>query len=135
MRRFTADFNYHQFYVADRELEPDAPTNWTDADVEAHFLTADHIVALGTEAHIDADIFSCGPEDEIPDFPDPHDFEVRVSVDFPSGKIGIYGWPWEIADQHDVAPGRHDILFRGYVINRPDEGDYYCVKIMPKTKD
>jgi hypothetical protein len=133
MKEFIADSNYHQFYVADRELEPDAPEDWTDDDVEKHHLTERHIVALSPVGDIDVRINSCGPDDPLPSFPDPIDFEVRTQIEIPSGKVGIYGWPWELEDQYDVPPGVCEILFRGYATARADEGaDYYVVKINPK---
>ena len=63
MKQFLADSNYHQFYVADRELEPDTPTKWTDEDVEARHLTLENISALCPESDIDARITSCGPNE------------------------------------------------------------------------
>lgn len=132
MKKFIVDSNYHQFYVADRELEPDAPEEWTDEDVNNHHLTARYIVALSPVGDMDARIFSYGPDEPLPDFPDPIDFEVRTQIEVPSGKVGVFGWPWEIEDQYDIAPGFCDILFRAYATARvDDDADYYLVKITP----
>ena len=134
MKEFIADSNYHQFYVADRELEPEAPEDWTNEDVARNHLTLRHITALCPRNDIDARIISCGPDDEIPDFADPHDYEVRTKIEVPSGKVGIYGWPWELEDQYDIEPGACEILFRGYATDKTEEdGDYYLVKLQKKT--
>jgi len=136
MKTFIADSNYHQFYVADRDLEQDAPEEWTDEGVNNHHLTARHIAALSPVGDIDARIISCGPCDPIPDFPDSADFEVRTQIEVPSGKVGIYGWPWELEDHYDIPPGICDILFRGYATARTEEkADYYLVKINPIQGD
>jgi len=135
MREFVSDSNYHQFYVADRELEPDAPTEWTDADVANHHLTASHIAALSPVGDIDARIISCGPDDPLPHFPHPFDFEVRTRIQVPSGKVGVFGWPWELEDQYDIPSGACEILFRAYATDQAEEGeDYYVVKINPKQE-
>lgn len=82
MKEFIADSNYHQFYVADRILEPDAPTDWTDEHIKNHHFTEENISALQTENDIDARIICYGPKDEIPKFPDKIDFEVKNKLEF-----------------------------------------------------
>lgn len=134
MKEFVSDSNYHQFYVADRELEPDAPTEWTEADVAKHYLTAAHIVALSPVADVDARIISCGPDDPLPYFSDPVDFEVLTEIEIPSGKVGVYGWPWELEDQYEIPPGACEVLFRGYATERSEQGeDYYLVRIRSRV--
>ena len=136
MKEFLTDSTYHQFYVADRELEQDAPTDWTDDDVSNRHLTAEHISALSPESDIDARIISCGQNDPIPEFPDKPDFEVRTQIEVPSGEVGIYGWPWELEDQYEVSPGTCHILFRGFKIDlKEDEQDYYLVYVSEKQVD
>lgn len=132
MKKFVVDSNYHQFYVADMELEPDAPVNWTDEAVANHHLTAQNITALSPVGDVDARILSCGPDDAIPEFPDEPDFEVITQIEVPSGKVGIYGWPWEIQDQYVVPPGICEVTFRGYATARSEEDeDYYLVFVKP----
>ena len=130
MKKFISDNTYHQFYVADREIEQDAPTEWTDDDVARRHLTSKYISALCPEGDIDATIFSCGPDDPFPHFPDNPDYEVMTHIETPSGKIGIYGWPWELEDQYDFPPGICDIHFQAFAVDKADEqGDYYLVKV------
>jgi hypothetical protein len=102
MKQFLADSNYHQFYVADRALEPDAPTEWTDQDVAARHLTLENIAALCPGSDIDARITSCGPNDPEPSFPDSPDFELTTHIRVPSRRVGIYGWPWELEDEYEI---------------------------------
>ena len=132
MKQFVVDSNYHQFYVADLVLEPEAPVDWTDDDVAKHHLTEKHIAALCPVADIDARVISCGPDDSIPDFPDPFDFEVHTEIEVSSVEVGIFGWPWALEDHYRIQPGRCSILFRGYATERAEnEEDYYLVKILP----
>lgn len=119
MKTFVVDSNYHQLYVADMELEPDAPTEWTEEDVDKHHLTVKNIVALCPANDIDARITSCGPDDSLPSFPDKHDFEVITEIEVPSGKVGIYGWPFEIQDQYLIPPGSCKILSEAMPPTKP----------------
>jgi hypothetical protein len=133
MKQFLADSNYHQFYVADREFEPEAPTEWTDANVAARHLTMESISALCPESDIDARITSCGPNDPEPSFPDRPDFELITSIKIPSGRVGIYGWPWELEDEYDIGTLDYEIFFQGFAIDKKDdEEDYYYVRVRPK---
>jgi len=133
MKTFLADSNYHQFYIADRVLESDAPTEWTDDDVAARHLTLDTIAALCPESDIDAKITSCGPDDTEPNFPHSADFEVVTSIKVPSKRVGVYGWPWELEDEYDLASDECEIIFRGYAIDQKDqEKDYYYVHLRAK---
>jgi hypothetical protein len=133
VKEFIADSNYHQFYVADMELEPDAPENWTADDVAKYHLTATHIVALSPVSDVDARIFSIGPDELPPDFPLQPDFEVRTQIEVPSGKVGIYGWPFELEDQYEIPPGTCEILFQGFATAKSDSGeDFYLVQVSPR---
>ena len=133
MKQFIADSTYHQFYVADRILEPEAPTEWTDKDVEARHVTLENIVALSPESDLDARITSCGPGDVEPTFPDEPDFELITQIIAPSRKVGIYGWPWELEDEYEIGSEECEITFRGFALERKEEdGDYYLVKVVSK---
>ncbi|MGO4812145.1 competence protein ComJ [Cupriavidus sp. 2MCAB6] len=48
MQQFTFDVfaDYHQFYVQDRGINPEAPTDWTDEDVERRAKVADNVVVI-----------------------------------------------------------------------------------------
>lgn len=137
MKTFIADSSYHQFYVADRELEPQAPEEWTEADVAANHLTLKHIAALCPRSHLDAKVTSCGPDDAGPDFVtnSAPDFEVRTAIELPSGKVGIYGWPWELEDEYTLGPGMCEILFQGFAISQiEEEADFYFVRVWKREE-
>lgn len=130
MKRYEVYAGYHQFYVADAVIEPNAPEDWNDTHVQQRHNTLKHITALCVEGDITARIISCGPHEPRPLIEDAADFEVLTCIDVPSGKIGAYGWPWEQKDIYDVTPGKCRIRFTGYRTERAaDEEDYYLVEL------
>ena len=134
MRRFKVFSGYQQFYVADAGLEPAAPEEWNNTHCQQRHNTLKHITALCPEGDISARVISCGPADELPNVPDPVEFEVHTEIQVPSGRIGVYGWPWELKDEYQVPPGTYAICFRGYALDRVEvEEDYYVVQIRNKA--
>jgi hypothetical protein len=134
MKRFKVYSGYRQFYVADAGLEPAAPEEWTDLHCQQRHNTLQHITALCPEGDISARIISCGPDDDYPSVEHPAEFEVQTEIEVPSGRIGIYGWPWELRDEYRVEPGTYAICFRGYSLERVEaEEDYYVVHIRKKA--
>jgi hypothetical protein len=130
MRRFEVFSGYRQFYVADIDLSPSAPEDWTDEHVRQRHNTLKSITALCPEGDITARIVSCGLGESAPEESNEPDFVVRTRIDVPSGKIGVFGWPWELQDQYEVAPGSYDIVFKGYETSKVDsKEDYYVVRI------
>lgn len=135
MKQFVVDSIYRQFYIADRGIEPSAPETWTEDDVRKHHVAAEHIVALSPVGDIKARIISFGPDDELPELTDAMDFEVCTQIEVPSGKIGVYGWPWELKDLYDVVPGRYEVIFRGYLTTEIEKmQDYYVTKVVRVSK-
>ncbi|CAN5457356.1 hypothetical protein BH09VER1_BH09VER1_55420 [soil metagenome] len=133
MKRFKVSAGYRQFYVADSGLEPLAPEDWTDAHLAQRHNTLKHITALCPEGDITARIVSCGPDDIYSEMPDPAEFEVETEIEIASGKIGVYGWPWELKAEYTGTPGIYIIRFRGYALSKVDcEEDYYGLEIRKK---
>lgn len=130
MHRFEVFSGYRQFYVADIDLSPPAPEDWTDEHVKQRHNTLRNITALCPEGDITARIISCGLGEIVSEESNAPDFEVRTRIEVPSGKIGVFGWPWKLQDSYDVAPGSYDVVFKGYQINKVEEQeDYYVVRI------
>jgi len=130
MKRFQVFSGYRQFYVADSGLSPNAPEEWKDIHVQQRHNTLKNITALCPEGDITARIISCGPQDEMPLLYDVADFEVKTAIEIETGKVGVYGWPWELQDEYVVESGTYNILFTGYATAQvEDEKDYYVVQI------
>jgi hypothetical protein len=51
-RSYTIFADYHQFYLWDKEIAPDAPTDYTDADVEKRIKTAPNVVVIQPERNM-----------------------------------------------------------------------------------
>lgn len=133
MKRFEVNSGYRQFYVADAGLEPDAPEVWNDTHVAQRHNTLQNIVALCPEGDITARVISIGPDEQLPDLDDRLEFEVETAIEVPSGRIGVFGWPWAIQDEYQVDPGTYIVRFFGYALDRAaDEEDYYVVQIRVK---
>jgi hypothetical protein len=130
MNQFTVFSGDRQFYVADAGLESPAPEVWTEEHVALRHNTAPHITALCPAGDISARIMVSGPEEQVPEFPQSPDFEIRTLIDVPTGKIGVFGWPWELQIQYDVLPGAYTITFIGFDTGKVDaEEDFYLVQI------
>lgn len=130
MKTYEVDSTYRQVYVADLELEPPAPEDWTEEHVRLRYYALDYIVALSLVSEIVARITSHGPQDTVVETDDRADFDIETQIDIPSGKIGVYGWPWELQDSYTMAPGKATIRFRGFRTSNADNGlDYYIIEI------
>jgi hypothetical protein len=130
MKRYKVYAGYQQFYVADAALDPAAPEVWADDHIQQRHNTLQHITALCTVGDISARVISCGPVDARPQLEDEADFEVVITIEVPSGTVGVYGWPWEPMDQYQITPGQCRIRFTGYRTDQAEsEEDYYLVEI------
>lgn len=135
MKPYVITSQYRQFYVADAGLRPLAPEDWDDGHVQARHNTLENIAALCPEGDITARIYiSLGlTEDGL--FKD-EDFLVETCITVPSGRVGIYEWPFETLEEHAIAPGLCRIRFRGYKTDLTEsEDDYYLVEISSAQKD
>ncbi len=130
MRRFEVYSAYRQFYVADREVEPSAPEDWTEEHVRQRHNSLKNITALCPEGDITARIISCGLSETAPEEVNAADFEVRTRIEIPSGKVGVFGWPWELEDEYEVIPGTYEVVFKGFRTNKvEEEEDFYVVRL------
>ena len=128
MRTFNICSAYRQFYVADMDIKPLAPCNWTDEDVDRRFALGPGIIALSpcndmTPA-ITVHWFDNMPSDYK------CDFIANAKLVVSGENIGIFGWPWELMDSKKVFPGTFSITFTGHDIHLAEqEKDYYDVWI------
>jgi hypothetical protein len=129
MKRHTINSTYRQFYVADAGIEPMAPETWTEEDIQRRFNAHENIVALCPTGDITARILVIPPGEVAEEFGSP-DFLVETQVTLPSGRAGIYGYPWELLEEHSVQPGQYVVRFSGYNIGAiEDEEDFYLVQL------
>ena len=130
MKHFSVFAGYQQFYVADAGLEPSAPEHCSDEHCQQRHNTMQHIAALCPVGNVSARILSCGPSEERPTVEHSAEFEIETQIEVPSGRIGIYGWPWDIKDEFAAEPGTYSVIFTGHALGRvDDEEDYYIVQV------
>lgn len=131
MKTYDVDSACRKVYVADRELEPPAPEDWTEEHPKQRHFALDHLVALCPVSDIVARITSYGPKEAAVESDDQPDFEVVTEIAIPSGKVGVYGWPWELQDSYSIAPGKARIRFRGFRTSDADNGlDHYIIEMI-----
>ena len=131
MRIHTVDSTYRQFYVADSGLEPDAPEDWNDGHIQQRFNAQENIVALCTEGQVTARVICVPPGERFHSEMRP-DFKVCTRLNIESGRLGVYGWPWELLEEHDLSKGMYGVRFSGYnLIGVESEDDFYTVELEP----
>jgi hypothetical protein len=130
MKQMELQISYNQFYIADSILEPLAPEEWTDEDVQNHHKTLDHIAALKTESDgsISLSIYRINEEINFKDIKVLFDVQTRIIV--PNMKIGIYQWPFEIVTSISLPNKNCNIRYIGFRNNGSNANEIkYAVSI------
>ncbi len=118
-----------QFYVADIDIDPLAPEDWTENDIQRHYAQCPGIVALSPMndmvAKVNVHWFEVVPDGFKADF------IAHAELKVTGKRIGIMGWPWEEVEVRDVTPGEYKLIFSGHDIDLvEDDGDYYNLWII-----
>jgi len=131
MKQHTINSIYRQFYIADANLNPMAPEDWTDEHILQRHNTLKNITALCPEGDISARIKVIGPY-LIEDIPNNFNWMIGTNIEIESGEIGVYEWPYELIEKFKINNGIVTIHFYGFNIEKVDEElDYYIVVINP----
>ena len=129
MKEFEVYSGYRQFYVADIDLNPGAPEEWTEQNILERHLPEENLAAFVPENDISAHIFAFGPGEVISDF-GPADFQVTTTILVPSRKVGVLGWPWELKDSYTLNEKTCHIRFSGYKTDLVGENqDFYTLEV------
>lgn len=87
---YTIFADYHQFYLWDKKVEPDAPTDYTDEDVQKRIKAAPNVVVIQPERNMDVpvevEIFESAPPLELAAW----DHVAEASLELPSGLLEIH---------------------------------------------
>ena len=130
MNKYDIDSTYRQFYVADASIEEDAPDDWTDKHIKQHYYAKENIVALVTEGDITARLFCFSPKEQNT-IHEKSGFSIETKINVPSGRLGIYEWPWEKLEEHAIPSGETTIRFKGFNLeNANSEKDYYSIEVI-----
>ena len=81
--------DYHQFYLWDREMDPIAPEEYTDDDVQPRIKTGPHVVVIQPERNMSVDV-EIEVHDADPDYePGQWDHIAEASLHLPSGNLDV----------------------------------------------
>lgn len=111
-RQFAFDVfaDYHQFYVQDGGIYPDAPTDWTDEDVQRRVKTIDHVVVIcpvrNMTVPVVLELYDSEPAFNLAD----HDHVVLCTLDLPTGELQVHECTGGEVLRQTVAPGRYAVL-------------------------
>jgi hypothetical protein len=104
-KSFDVFADYLQFYLWDRDTDPQAPEEYTDADVERRIKTAPHVVAIKPER-----------PSRVPETLEIHDADpgydatawdhiVEASLHLPTGHLQVHECTGGPVADFDLAPG------------------------------
>jgi len=114
MKQIELQISYNQFYIADSIIEPMAPEEWTDEDIQNHHKTLDNITALKTE-NDDSILLSIYGVDEEFDLTNVEMlFDVNTKIIVPNCKIGVYQWPFDIITSISLENNQCNIRYIGF---------------------
>lgn len=128
--------DYHQFYLWDKEIAPDAPTDYTDVDIEKRIKTAPNVVVIQPERNmgvpVELEIAQCEPEPEF----EPWDHVAEASLELPSGQLEIHECTGGSIDQINLQPGTYRVrAYYGGLSEISEDGlegnDHYKLALWP----
>lgn len=101
--------DYHQFYLQDGQVFPDAPTDWTDEDVQRRVKVADNVVVVCPLRNMTVPV-----ELLVQEAPPQLNFEqidhaVRCSLDLPSGILQVHECTGGEVLRLDIRPGHYGV--------------------------
>lgn len=136
-RSFEVFADYHQFYLWDRDVEPMAPVDYDDVDVQRRLKVGPNVVIVqplrNTTVPVTLEIHEAEPEF------DPHKWDhiVEGSLQLPTGNLQVHectGGP--VADV-SLAPGSYRVraFFGGLCsVDGLDGDDHYKVVVWPSIE-
>ncbi len=114
MKLVELNISYNQFYIADSILEPLAPEEWTNEDVQNHHSTLVNITALKTENDGSIILSVYGIDEEFDLKNVEIIFDVKTVITVPNRIIGIYQWPFEIVTSISLNREKCNIRYIGF---------------------
>lgn len=128
--------DFHQFYVQDGEVSPDAPVDWTDADVAHRAKVEENVVVVcplrNMTVSVDLELHDSPPQ--LPgDFAD---HAVECSLALPSGRLQIRECAGDPVLNWQVEPGHYQVAvlysqLNSLSVDGLDGADRYTVMLWP----
>jgi len=124
--------DYFQFYLWDREMAREAPTDYSDEDTKRRIKTGPNVVVVqpvrNMNVPVELEILDAAPLDDFAGW----DHVAEASLELPSGKLQLHECTGGPVDDIDVAPGTYRV--RAYYgrlgdlsLNGLDGNDHYRI--------
>jgi hypothetical protein len=132
--------DYHQFYLWDRGMNPNAPEDYTDDDVQRRIKTGAHVVVIQPErsmdVHVEVEIHDTEPEHDSGQW----DHVAEASLHLPTGHLEVEECTGGTVAEFRVNAGWYRVRsFHGGLdtINASglEGNDYYRVILWPAPAD
>lgn len=128
--------DYFQFYIWDKAVLPEAPTDWTDEDVAHRLKAASNVVVVCTVRNmmvpVELEVFGSEPELKAESW----DHIAECSLDLPSGQLELHECTGGSRGVLSVVPGSYRV--RAYfgrldslTEDRLSGEDHYRVALWP----
>jgi hypothetical protein len=136
---FTVSTDFHQFYLWDRQVGPEAPDDYCDADIENRIKVAPHVFVLQPERNdeipVILEIHEAEPACDMADW----DHVAEASLHLPSGQLEVHECTGGPVANIALDPGWYRVRsFHGgfgTIDPRTGEGqDHYMILLWPSPE-
>jgi hypothetical protein len=130
--------DYHQFYLWDAGMDPQAPEDYTDADIQRRMKTGEHVVVIQPARNmtvpVEVEIHDAEPSFDRDDW----DHIAEASLHLPTGQLQVHECTGGSVAEFRVAPGWYRVRsFHGGFDTIDESGlkgdDHYLVVLWPAT--
>jgi hypothetical protein len=137
-RSYSIFADYHQFYLWDKGISPEAPTDYTDADIERRIKAAPNVVVVQPERNmsvpVEFEVTDREPEAEF----EPWDHIAEASLELPTGELEIHECTGGPIDHINLKPGTYRVrAYFGALNELSDDGlegnDHYKLVLWPAS--
>jgi len=128
--------DYNQFYLWDKKIRPDAPDDYTDADVENRIKIGPHVVVVQPERNVEVPV-AVETHDGEPGFNrEDWDHIAEASLHLPSGELEVHECTGGPVAHFKLEPGWYRVRsFHAGLSTIRDNGlegsDHYLVVLWP----
>jgi len=135
-RRFEVFADYFQFYLWDRIVAPEAPTDYTDHDVADRIKAAPNVVVIqparNVNVPVELEVQSAPPTDDFADW----DHVAEASLDLPNGELEVHERTGGSVERFSLRPGTYRVRAYYGGLNTLSEdgldgGDHYRIILWP----
>lgn len=135
-RQYSVFADYNQIYLWDANASPEAPTDYTEVDIERRIKTAPHVVVIQPERNmtvpVTLDVLGESPSLDLTQW----DHVAEASLDLPSGVLEIHECTGGSLDRITLTPGTYRVRAHfGKLGELSDDGlegnDHYAIAVWP----